>query len=191
MQGAHFMQFGHWPLRWLYFLGGLGGCVMIATGMLFWLRSREGRLSRTSAGYRTVEALTIGGVTGLIAATGAFFVANRLIPTDAFATLGERADAEVQVFWLAWLIAFLHAAILRERAWAHQSWAIAGLALGAVALNAITTGDHLGAALGEGLWAVAGMDALLLLSGGIATWAAIRLAPSQAPSTLPAAVPAE
>ena len=94
VQGAHFMQFGHWPLRWLHFLGGLGGCVMIATGMLFWLRSREGRLPRTSAGYRTVEALTIGGVTGLIAATGAFFVANRLIPTAAFATLGERANAE-------------------------------------------------------------------------------------------------
>lgn len=44
---------------------------------------------------------------------------------------------------------------------------------------------------GEGHWAVAGMDALLLMAGGISAWIAIRLAPSQRPATLPAAVPAE
>jgi len=31
--GLHFIQFGHWPLRWLYFALGLSGCVMIATGL--------------------------------------------------------------------------------------------------------------------------------------------------------------
>lgn len=191
VQGAHFMKFGHWPLRWLYFIGGLGGCVMIATGNLFWLRSREGRLARASLGYRTVEALTIGGVTGIIAATGAFFVANRLIPANAFPVAGARADAEVQVFWLVWLVAFLHAAILRERAWAQQTWAIAGLAIAAVVLNAVTTGDHIGAALIAGHWAVAGMDLLLLVAGGIAVWAAIRLAPLRAPVSLSEPVPAE
>ena len=177
VQGAHFMQFGHWPLRWLYFAGGLGGCVMIASGMLFWLRSREGRSARASLGYRTVEALTIGGVTGLIAATGAFFVANRLIPTDGFAAIGERADMEVQVFWLVWLATFVHAAIRREQAWAEQSWAIAGLAIMAAILNPITTGDHLAATLAEAQWAVAGMDLMLLLAGGVAFGAAIRLSP--------------
>jgi hypothetical protein len=164
---------------------------MIATGMLFWLRSREGRSARASPGYRTVEALTIGGVTGLIAATGAFFVANRLIPTDAFPAPGVRAEAEVQVFWLVWAITFLHAAILRERAWAQQAWATAGLAVAAVALNAVTTGDHIGATLMAGQWAVAGMDLLLLLAGGVAAWAATRLAPSPAPAPLPEAMPAE
>ncbi|MEA1618039.1 PepSY-associated TM helix domain-containing protein [Erythrobacter sp. T5W1-R] len=191
VQGAHFIQFGHWPLRWLYFLGGLGGCVMIATGNLFWLRSREGRLARASLGYRTVEALTIGGVTGIIAATGAFFVANRLIPADAFPVKGARADAEVQVFWLVWLIAFVHAAILRERAWAQQAWAIAVLAIAAVASNAVTTGDHIGVTLAEGEWAVAGMDLLLLITAGIAAWAAIRLAPSPMPERPFDPMPAE
>lgn len=191
VQGAHFMQFEHWPLRWLYFMGGLGGCIMIVTGMLFWLRTRDGKLARGSLGYRTVEALTIGGVTGLIAATGAFFVANRLIPIDAFPALGERADAEVQVFWLTWLIAFIHAALLRERAWAHQLWAIACLAFGAVTLNAVTTGDHTGVTFIEMQWAVAGMDVLLLAAAGIATWAAVGLAPSRVPTVLPAAVAAE
>lgn len=191
IQGAHFVQFGHWPLRWLYFLGGLSGCVMIATGMLFWLRSREGRLARASIGYRTVEALTIGGVTGIIAATGAFFVANRMIPADALPMLGERADAEVQVFWLVWLIAFFHAGILRGRAWAQQAAAIAALAIAAVVLNAVTTGDHLWAAIVAGRSAVAGMDLMLLIAGGIAACAAIRLAASRVPAPLPEPVPAE
>lgn len=191
VQGAHFVQFDHWPLRWLYFLGGLGGCVMIATGMLFWLRSREGRLGRASLGYRTVEAMTIGGVSGLIAATGAFLVANRLIPAGSFPTPGQRADLEVRVFWIVWLLAFLHAALLRGRAWAQQCWAIAGLAFGAVILNAITTGDHIAATFGGGQWAVAGMDTLLLMTGALAAWAATKLAPSRRPALQPALAPAE
>src|SRR5690606_29823012 len=34
--GIHFVQFDNWVLRWLYFAGGLAGCVMIATGFVFW-----------------------------------------------------------------------------------------------------------------------------------------------------------
>lgn len=190
VQGAHFMQFGHWPLRWLYFFGGIGGCVMIATGKLFWLRSREGKLTRASMGYRTVEAMTIGGVTGLIVATGTFFVINRLIPAD-ISTLGDRANLEVQVFWLVWLITFIHAAVMRERAWAQQCVVIAGLGAGAVVLNALTTGDHFGVTLIEGQWAIAGMDALLLIAAAISAWAAIRLVLSQKSVTFSPTVPAE
>ncbi|MEO5660601.1 MAG: PepSY-associated TM helix domain-containing protein, partial [Polaromonas sp.] len=32
VSGLHFIQFEHWTLRWLYFLAGLSGCVMIGTG---------------------------------------------------------------------------------------------------------------------------------------------------------------
>ncbi|MBA4766356.1 MAG: PepSY domain-containing protein [Porphyrobacter sp.] len=184
IQGAHFMQFGHWPLRWLYFLGGLGGCVMIATGMLFWLRSREGRWAEGSLGYRTVEALTIGGVTGIIVATGVFFVANRLLPTDIGNWADGRAELEVRMFWLAWLATFLHAAFLQETAWVHQCWAIAALALGAVVLNAATTGDQIAATINAGQWAVAVMDMLLLLTAGIAGWSALKLAPASIPAII-------
>ncbi|UUZ76530.1 PepSY domain-containing protein [Polaromonas sp. P1(28)-13] len=41
ISGLHFIQFERWLLRWLYFLGGLSGCVLIATGFLFWLESRR------------------------------------------------------------------------------------------------------------------------------------------------------
>ena len=191
VQGAHFMQFGHWPLRWLYFLGGLGGCIMIATGLLFWLRSREGKLSSASLGFRTVEALTIGGVTGIIIATGAFLVANRLLPPGATLWAEERADLEVQAFWLVWLGTFLHAAALRGRAWAQQCLTVAALALAAVVLNAVTTGDHITAALLKGQWAVAGMDAVLLLAAAIAGWSALELKPVTRELPVTVAVPAE
>jgi len=36
ISGIHFIQFDHWPLRWLYFALGLSGCVMIATGYIYW-----------------------------------------------------------------------------------------------------------------------------------------------------------
>ncbi|MCU0760086.1 MAG: PepSY domain-containing protein [Steroidobacteraceae bacterium] len=187
VQGAHFMQFGHWPLRWLYFIGGLGGCVMIATGMLFWLSSREGKLARFSPGHRTVEALTIGGVTGIIIATCAFLVANRLLPPGATLWADTRAELEVHAFWLVWFATFLHAASLRAQAWAQQCWAIAILAATAVTLNAVTTGEHVTAALSDGYLAVAGVDTVLVITAGAAAWSALKLRPASKPLPVPAA----
>jgi uncharacterized iron-regulated membrane protein len=180
LAGLHFIQFDHWPLRWLYFFAGLSGCAMIATGLLFWLRAREGKHAPGSASVRTMEALTIGGVTGIIAATGAFFVANRLLPDGAMLWSESRAELEVWVFWLVWLGSFLHAAVRRAAAWADQCAVIALLAMGAVLLNAVTTGDNMLAAAARGQWAVAGMDLMLLATAGFAGWAMLRLRPRRA-----------
>ncbi len=40
LSSFHFIQFRRWSLRWIYFGLGLAGCVLIATGYLFWLESR-------------------------------------------------------------------------------------------------------------------------------------------------------
>lgn len=40
IEGIHWVQFDHWPLRWLYFAGGLMGCMMIGSGLVFWMQSR-------------------------------------------------------------------------------------------------------------------------------------------------------
>jgi uncharacterized iron-regulated membrane protein len=191
VEGAHFVKFSRWPLRWLYFIGGLGGCVMIATGMLFWLRSRQSRLAQTSPGYRVVEAMTIGGVSGIILASAAFLLANRLLPADAgLAGLG-RAELEARVFWMVWLASFLHAAILRERAWGQQCGAIALAGVAAVVLNATTTPHNIPAALTSGHWAVAIMDMVLLAGAALAAWAAMRLTAGTDPLQAPTALPAE
>ncbi|MCU0949184.1 MAG: PepSY domain-containing protein, partial [Porphyrobacter sp.] len=191
IEGAHFVQFGHWPLRWLYFAGGLGGCVMIATGMLFWLRSRQSRLAQTSPGYRVVEAMTIGGVSGIILASAAFLLANRLLPADAAVAGLGRAELEVRVFWLVWLATFIHAALVRERAWGQQCLAIAAAGTAAVLLNAATTPQYV-LSDPRGLHLpVAIMDMVLLAGTVLAGWAAWQLAPKKGAPQIARAFPAE
>lgn len=167
--GIHFVQFDHWTLRWLYFLLGLAACVMIGTGFLFWLESRRARHARQGlGGVKVVEALTIGSVTGIIVATLAFFVANRVLPAGASFAGMARPQLEMLAFYVTWFLTFAHARWRGQIAWEEQCWGIAALACAAVALNGVTTGDHLVHALGRGAWGVAGMDGLLLSAAAVA-----------------------
>lgn len=169
--GLHFIQFEHGILRGLYFLAGLSGCLMIATGLLFWLEARRARHARHGlGGVRLVEGLTVGSSVGLIAATLAFLVANRLLPL----ALPGRALLEMQIFFVAWALAFGHAGWRADRAWREQAWAIAVLAALAALLNGVTTGDHLPATLAAGRWEVAGVDGVLVLTTFLAGCAARR-----------------
>lgn len=132
---------------------------------------------------RVVEALTIGSVTGIMLATAAYLVVNRLLPLGASLMGQDRAALEVWVFYLVWLATFLHAACRGSRtaphpscrAWQEQCWCIAALAMLAVLLNGWSTGDHLAATLARGDLQVAGVDLMLLASAGVAAWAAWRL----------------
>ena len=175
--GLHFIQFEHWPLRWLYFVLGLSGCVLIATGYVYWLETRRKRhAAQGLLGTRIVGGLTVGAVSGIIIATLVFFVANRLLPLGITFAGQERAALEVWAFYLVWLASFVHAWARPSRAWREQCWTIASLAVLAVILNAVTTGDHLVRALTHRhLWPVAGMDFLLLTGAAIACLIALRL----------------
>lgn len=173
LSGLHFIQFDHWALRWLYFAAGLSGCVMIATGMLFWMRTRTARDGTEPLKVRAVHALTVGSVTGIIIATAAFLIANRLLAQDA-ALLGQsRAALEIWAFFIVWLASFLHAALSGKSAWVHQSWAISVFGIAAVLLNWMTTGDHIIAALQRGLWPIAGMDVVILCGAVVAIMSAL------------------
>lgn len=177
VSGLHLVQFRHWTLRWLYFGLGLAGCVVIATGYLFWLEARRQRHAQYGlGGVRVVEGMVVGSVTGIVIATFAFFVVNRLLP-PATTVLGQsRAALEVWTFYLVWLAMLAHAWVRPGRAWAEQCWFVATLAVAAAMLNWSTTGDHLWISLSHrSLWPIAGMDLLLLASAVIAVFAARRL----------------
>lgn len=174
--GLHFIQFEHWTLRWIYFVLGLSGCVTIATGLIVWLEARRKHHAKLGLpGVRIVEGLTIGSVTGILIATLAFFIANRLLPLGASFAGYERAALEVWVFYLVWLATFAHAWLRPASAWREQCWVIAGLAVLAVVLNGITTGDHLLKTITDGYWPVAGMDLMLFAGGAVAALTALRL----------------
>lgn len=180
LTGLHLQHFEHWLLRWFYVLGGLCGCVCIATGFLFFVEKRKKQHAKAGVtGSRWVDALAVTTVTGMLVATLAMLVVNRVLPPD----LAQRGRWEETAFWVAWLIAMAHALwrtapVLQARiapAWREQCWAVAALSMAAVLLNWATTGDHLLRTIGSGYWPVAGLDLTLLASALVAIVAARRL----------------
>lgn len=184
LTGLHLQHFRHWLLRWLYVLGGLAGCVCIATGFIFFVEKRKKQHARQGVqGARVVDALAVTTVTGMLAAAAGMLIANRLLPEAMPLGWPGRGDMERYGFWAIWTLALVHAFVrsgpvargLPNPAWREQCWAIAALAVAAVALNWLTTGDHLLKTVGEGYWPVAGVDLFLLTSAALAVVVARKL----------------
>ena len=180
LTGLHLQHFEHWLLRWFYVLGGLAGSVCIATGLVFFVGKRKQKhASQGVSGARWVDALSVASITGMLVATLAILLANRLLPAD----LAQKDVWERGVFWCAWLAAFAHAAwrsapVQQARiapAWREQCWAVGSLAIAAVLSNWATTGDHLPKTLAAGYWPVAGLDLALIAAGTVAVLVALKL----------------
>lgn len=174
-QGAHFLNFDHMPIKWLFFSGGLMGCIMIATGLIFWIRSRIPRTGLSPTKVQLMRTMTIGSTTGIMAASVGFLVANRLLTNEAQLFGIGRAAMEVWFFLIVWIFAFLHAHWRREGAWRDQCISIALLCVAAACLNWITTFDHPFASLASSRWAVFGVDAGLLSAAIVAMFVAFKL----------------
>ncbi len=185
LTGLHLQHFEHWTLRWLYVLGGLLGCVCIATGFIFFVEKRKRKHAESgSQGSRIVDALAVTTVTGMLIATIGMLVVNRLLPAE----MAGKGEWEKLAFWGFWILALGHA-LVRSRpvaqarmnpAWREQCWSIAVLAVAAVGLNWLSTGDHLlKTVIGAPYWAVAGVDLSLLVTAGLALWSARKLAQRQ------------
>lgn len=184
LTGLHLQHFRHWMLRWLYVLGGLAGCVCIATGFIFFVEKRKRQYAKEgSQNGRIVDALAVTTVTGMLLATLGILIANRLLPASLPFGWPGRGDLEEYFFWGTWVAAMAHA-FLRSApvvqgeinpAWREQCLALAALAPVTVILNWVTTGDHLLKTLGEGYWPVAGLDLSILVGGVLALIAARHL----------------
>lgn len=106
--GLHFGQYGGLAVRWLYFVLGLAGAIMIASGLVLFSIKRPGRW---------VAAASTTAVTGLVLACLAHLGASRWLPIG----LADRPGAEVWLFFGTWLLAALHAfAVPWARAWRMQ-----------------------------------------------------------------------
>ncbi len=157
--GLHMAQWGGSALRWLYFLMGIAGCAMIASGMQVWVNKRARKIAEAGSvsGYGLVQALNLGVVGGMPLASTAMVIANRLIPADAAA----RADAEITVFCAVWIAATLYAAVpaVRKRGWG-QFFAMNAAALALVPLVNFATApnSHLVATMARGDWTLAAVD---------------------------------
>ncbi|MEM6641273.1 MAG: PepSY-associated TM helix domain-containing protein [Pseudomonadota bacterium] len=188
--GLHEGLFAGTLLRWFYFLSGLLGTGMIATGAIHYTSKRRKRNENEpqSRGYRFVECLNIGTIMGLPVGIAAYFLANRLLPLG----MADRAAWEVHCMFLVWGACLLYP-LVRSRIDAWRD--LAALAAGAFALvpviNMLTTDNaHLLVTLPAGNWILAGFDLTALAAAlffGTAAWligrkrASMKTAPEASP----------
>jgi uncharacterized iron-regulated membrane protein len=173
LSGLHRVQFGGAEARWLYFLLGLSGCVMLACGMHVWVlkRIKQASLAGLRSGYGLVQALNVGVVAGMPLACVVPLWLNRLLPPSAQA----RADWESYGFWLAWIMAAVWAIarLKHGRPWRELFAATAALLLALPLLDAITNPQgSLLHSLARHDFALAGVDLTALALGLGFAWLA-------------------
>lgn len=172
--GLHEGLYAGPAVRWLYFLSGLAGSAMIASGLVLWARKRRQRQEKDRNGARhrglgLVERLNAGTLVGLPIGIVAYFWANRLLPDG----LAQRAGWEADILFGAWGIMLLHAALRpRARLWWEQSLGAALLYLSLPVFDVLITTRQIGSYLTEGRAVFAWFDLTLFCMG--AAW--LRLA---------------
>jgi uncharacterized iron-regulated membrane protein len=166
LAGLHYAWFAGANLRWLYFVSGLVGCALIATGLILWTTHRRARHEKEGSappfGFVLVERLNIATIAALPIGIAAYFWANRLLPF----TMTGRAEWEIHTLFFIWGWMGLYA-LLRpaKRAWVELfTFAAAAFALLPV-LNALTTDKHLLATIVHEDWALAAVDLTFLAFG--------------------------
>ncbi len=175
--GLHLNQFDHWTLRWFYFLMGLSGCVMLATGSIVWVQKRAQRHAHLGwGGASWVQALTVASVCGLLLASAAVMLLNTL-PAAWWTWGATPLAASMRWFFGLWAASLCHAAALRhgQRHWVQQCAALCAISIAAVLSNWAGSGDGPWATLRSALWAPLGVDLALLAVAVAAGYAAWRL----------------
>jgi len=168
--GLHRVEFGGLALKWLYFLCGLAGSAMVATGaVLFMVKRRTKHLGEfgraTARVYGLIESLNVAAIAGLALACIGYLWANRLVPVE----LAHRHDWELATFFGLWLLALVHALYRPPaRAWNEQLGALAALCLLLPLLNWMTVGDQLWAQFLRADWESMGVELVALACGGVA-----------------------
>lgn len=145
-------------LRWLLFMSGVVGTLMIATGLILWCVKRAPQQQKQgykSFGYRVVEVTNIAAIIGLPIACAAYFYANRFIPAD----MEMRLNWEIRSFFIVWLLTLLYAMIRSHR----QAWLeLLLLSTAAFALlpivNFMTGGEAIWNSILHGQWVIASFD---------------------------------
>lgn len=158
MTGLHQAIFAGPLVRFLYFLSGLAGVVMVGTGAVYWTVKRRSRLrdsSEAGFGLKLIEHLNVGAITGVPASVAVYFMSNRLLPIG----MEGRMEWEIHCMFIAMGLMFVYPLFRSVKsAWREQFWiASAAFALVPV-VNALTTDAHLLNSVPAGDWKMAGVD---------------------------------
>ncbi|NRB23730.1 PepSY domain-containing protein [Shewanella sp.] len=169
LMSLHTARFAGAILRGFFFICGLMGCVMIASGALLWAvkirQKQQKQLSKgktASLGLRLVEGLNLTFIAGLPLATSVFFYANRMLPLE----LQGRAQWEADCFFITLGLVGLLACLNRSLSTWRLVLSLGGLGLISLPLvNALTSPSHIIDNIVSGQWALVGFDLLSSLLG--------------------------
>jgi uncharacterized iron-regulated membrane protein len=155
----HEGQFAGPLARWIYFLTGLIGTAMIASGLILWTTKRKPKqLKKPNGpdfGYRLVEQLNIGTIVGLPIAIAMYFYANRILPVG----MVGRVDWEANVMFISWALFLIYPAFRpATKAWREQLQLAALVYMALPLVNALTTDKHLVNSLQQQDWGLAAFD---------------------------------
>ena len=176
MIGLHAGRFADTMTRWIYFLCGVAGTIMVGSGLVLWTVKRREKLpdpARPHFGFRLVERLNIAVVAGFPLAIACMLWANRLLP----AGMAGRAGWEVHVLFIGWAVATVIALACKPAV----GWTVLLGATGVSLLlippfNIVATERGLPAALAAGDWLPVGVDMSILAFGAGFVWIAARVA---------------
>lgn len=177
MNNLHRLFYADYAVKWLYFVSGLAGAAMMATGLILFTVKRRKRQENefgamTARGYLLIEKLNVAIVAGLMIACIGYFWVNRLIPVE----LAERAAWEIRAFFGIWALTAVYALWRNPaKAWIEQLLATALLCLSLPVLNWVTTGQHLGVYLAQQDWERALVEITAMGLGGLVAYAAYKL----------------
>ena len=171
LRSLHEGLFASTPLRWLYFLTGLFGTAMIASGMVLWTVKRRSKALKTGGGtfgYRFTEGLNLSCLLGLPAGVAVYLLANRLIPEE----MSDRAMWEVNALFITWGLFTLYAvgkAILRKAdfAWVSLTYLTASFYALVPVVNTLTTDHNIIFSLKQQNWVFVGVDLLCVFTSFI------------------------
>lgn len=170
MLGLHMGWFAGPVLRWSYFLLGLIGAAMVATGLMLWTAKRARPGAVPFFGYRLVQRLNIGTIACLPAGMAAFLLANRLIP----ASLPGREDVEVSAMFWVWF-GLAAASLMRpvRRAWIETLAVASAICVAVPVANALTTDRGLVQSIMAGDWLFVAVDLVMLSMAALLGFAAL------------------
>lgn len=167
LRSLHEGLFASTSLRWLYFLTGLLGTGMIASGMVLWTVKRRAKAIKSgggSFGYQFTEGLNLACLLGLPAGIAMYLIANRVLPNE----LSERAFWEVNTLFITFLVFILFAvtkSIMRksDSAWVSLTF-LTGFMYALVPLiNAVTTEHNFLFSVLKQNWVFVGVDAVCIV----------------------------
>ncbi len=167
LRSLHEGLFASTSLRWLYFLTGILGTGMIASGMVLWTVKRRAKAIKNdggSFGYRFTEGLNLACLLGLPAGIAMYLTANRVLPVE----LSERALWEVNSLFITFSV-FILVAVAKaigkkaDSAWVSLSFLTGFLYALVPLVNAVTTEHNLIFSLLKQNWLFVGVDAVCII----------------------------